>query len=51
LKPAYGSRPVSFQIFLRLRPAAGAMGRMWNMYMIKPMHPAAADPHAGHQMP
>jgi hypothetical protein len=51
LTPAYGSRPVSFQIFLRLRPAPGAMGRMWNMHMIKPMHPAAADPHAGHQMP
>ena len=51
LRPAYGSRPVSFQIFLRLRPAPGAMGRMWNMHMIKPMHPAAADPHAGHQMP
>ena len=51
LKPAYGSRPASFQIFLRLRPAAGATGRMWNMHMIKPMHPGAADPHAGHQMP
>ena len=47
----YGVRPVSLQVFLRLRPAAGAMGRMWNMHMIKPMHPAAADPHAGHQMP
>jgi hypothetical protein len=47
----HGGRPVSFQIFLRLRPAAGAMGRMWNMHMVKPMHPAAVDPHAGHQMP
>jgi hypothetical protein len=50
LKPAYGSRPVSFQVFFRLRPTPGAMGRMWNMHMIKPMHPATADPHAGHQM-
>jgi hypothetical protein len=47
LKQTHGERPVSFQIFLRLRPRAGAMGRMWNMHMIKPMHPAT-DPHAGH---
>ena len=51
LQSSYGLRPVSFQVFLRLRPAAGAMGRMWNMHMIKPMHPAAPDPHAGHHMP
>src|SRR5688572_20893705 len=51
LQSEYGQRPVSFQVFLRLRPAAGAMGRMWNMHMIKPMHSTAADPHAGHQMP
>ena len=54
LHSAYGRRPVSFQIFLRLRPRAGTMGRMWNMHMIKPMHPAGTDPHAGHaghQMP
>jgi hypothetical protein len=50
LKPTHGRRPVSFQVFLRIRPAAGAMGRMWNMHMIKPMHPASVDPHAGHQM-
>jgi hypothetical protein len=50
LKRTHGRRPVSFQMFLRIRPAAGAMGRMWNMHMIKPMHPAAVDPHAGHQM-
>lgn len=51
---AYGRRPVSFQIFLRLRPSPGSMGRMWNMHMIKPMHPGGTDPHAGHaghQMP
>jgi hypothetical protein len=51
LESPYGNRPVSFQVFLRLRPSAGAMGRMWNMHMTRPMHPAAADPHAGHQMP
>jgi hypothetical protein len=51
LQSSYGLRPVSFQVFLRLRPAAGAMGRMWNMHMIKPMHPVALDPHAGHHMP
>lgn len=51
LQSTYGVRPVSLQVFLRLRPAAGAMGRMWNMHMIKPMHPAAPDPHAGHHMP
>ena len=50
LKPTHGRRPVSFQVFLRIRPAAGAMGRMWNMHMIKPMHPASVDPHAGHRM-
>jgi hypothetical protein len=51
LQATHGERPVSFQVFLRLRPAAGPMGRMWNMHMIKPMHPAGADPHAGHHMP
>ncbi|MEO5741717.1 MAG: hypothetical protein ABIS29_14100, partial [Vicinamibacterales bacterium] len=50
LRGTHGERPVSFQVFFRMRPSAGAMGRMWNMHMIKPMHPAAADPHAGHQM-
>jgi hypothetical protein len=51
LTPTYGKRPISFQVFFRLRPAPGTMGRMWNMHMIKPMHPAVTDPHAGHQMP
>ena len=40
LQTSYGVRPVSLQVFVRLRPAAGAMGRMWNMHMIRPMHPA-----------
>lgn len=50
LKATHGQRPVSFQVFLRLRPSAGTMGRMWNMHMIKPMMPASTDPHAGHTM-
>lgn len=33
LRETHGRRPVSLQLFLRLRPAAGAMGRMWNMHM------------------
>jgi hypothetical protein len=51
LTPSHGDRPVSFQVFVRMRPSPGAMGRMWNMHMTKPMHPAVADPHAGHHMP
>ena len=51
LTSTYGERPVAFQVFFRLRPAPGAMGRMWNMHMIKPTHPPVTDPHAGHQMP
>ena len=43
LQSAYSSRPVSFHIYFRLRPPAGAMGRMWNMRMSRPM--------AGHEMP
>ena len=35
VKAAYG-RPVSFQLFLRIRPRPGHMGRMWNMRMAKP---------------
>jgi hypothetical protein len=37
LRPAYGRRPVSFQLFFRLRPPAGSAGRMWNMRMAQPM--------------
>jgi hypothetical protein len=43
LRPLYSPHPVSFHIFFRLRPPAGAMGRMWNMRMSQPL--------AGHQMP
>jgi hypothetical protein len=49
LEITHGERPVSFQLFFRLRPVAGVMGRMWNMHMVRPMIPAA-DPHAGHHM-
>jgi hypothetical protein len=37
LEPVYSSHPVSFHVFFRLRPPAGAMGRMWNMRMSQPM--------------
>jgi hypothetical protein len=37
LRAAYSSHPVSFHVFFRLRPPAGAMGRMWNMRMSQPM--------------
>jgi hypothetical protein len=40
LKAMYGSRPVSFQIFVRVRPPVGPMGRMWNMRMAAPMRHA-----------
>ena len=43
LQPIYTSHPVSFHVFVRLRPPAASMGRMWNMRMSQPM--------AGHQMP
>jgi hypothetical protein len=37
LQATHGAHPVSFQIFFRVRPPAGAMGRMWNMRMANPM--------------
>jgi hypothetical protein len=40
LKATHGAHPVSFQVFLRVRPS-NATGRMWNMIMSQPM--------AGHQ--
>jgi hypothetical protein len=48
LRATHGERPVSFQVFVRLRPRTGGMGRMWNMHMTRPMTMPAADPHAGH---
>jgi len=37
LKATYGDRPVSFHMFLRVRPPVSSMGRMWNMRMTGPM--------------
>ena len=37
LAPTYGSRPVSFKIFFRLRPPASSMGRMQDGTMMQPM--------------
>jgi hypothetical protein len=37
LRPEYSNHPISFHVFFRLRPPAGAMGRMWNMRMSQPM--------------
>jgi hypothetical protein len=45
LKATHGRHPVSFQLFFRLRPPAGAMGRMWNMRMLRPMPTGAAPAH------
>ena len=50
LNASHGDSPVSFQVFLRMRPGPGSAGRMWNMHMIKPMQSPASNPHAGHQM-
>jgi hypothetical protein len=40
LKATHGSHPVSFQLFVRMRPPVGPMGRMWNMRMSAPMRHA-----------
>jgi hypothetical protein len=45
LHDAYSSHPVSFQVFFRLRPPTGGMGRMWNMRMSQP--PADGSPGMG----
>jgi hypothetical protein len=36
LRDAYGSHPISFHVFLRVRPPKSRMGRMWNMRMADP---------------
>lgn len=38
LRATHGNRPLSFRAFLRIRPPASSMGRMWNMHMTRPMH-------------
>lgn len=37
LQPMYTGHPVSFHVYVRVRPPAGSMGRMWNMRMSQPM--------------
>jgi hypothetical protein len=37
LRAEYSDHPVSAHVFLRIRPPAGHMGRMWNMRMAGPM--------------
>ena len=51
LRPAYSSHPVSFHVFFRLRPPAGAMGRMWNMRMSQPMAGHGMTAPMNHPMP
>jgi hypothetical protein len=49
LRPTHGEHPVSFQVYVQIRPRAGAMGRMWNMRMGgSPMIQSGTAP-AGHQ--
>ena len=50
LEQAYGSRPASFHVFMRVRPPA-PMGRMWNMTLTRPMHHGrTTGGHEGHEM-
>jgi hypothetical protein len=51
LQTMYSAHPVSFQLFFRLRPPAGAMGRMWNMRMSQPMAGHDMAMPMDHQMP
>jgi len=37
LRPAYSSHPVSFQVYLLVRPPLSKMGRMWNRRMTQVM--------------
>ena len=41
LRATHGARPISYQIFFRLRLPAGDMGRMWNMVMSRGHQPHA----------
>ena len=36
LRPSHGDHPASVHVFLRVRPPAGHMGRMWNSRMAHP---------------
>jgi hypothetical protein len=46
LIPSYEKRPVSVHVFLRVRPGASGMGRMWNMTMMRPMMMTAPSARA-----
>lgn len=48
LESFYGSRPVSFHLFVRVRPPASTMGRMWNMTMARPMQHGGMGVHQEH---
>jgi hypothetical protein len=48
LRPSHGSHPISLQVFFRLRPLPGSMGRMWNMRMSQPMATTPPMDHAVH---
>ncbi len=48
LKVTHGNRPLSFQVFFRLRLPTGGSGRMWNMRMSQ--SPKMEMNHAGHVM-
>jgi hypothetical protein len=48
LRSTYGSNPLSFHLFFRLRPRLGGMGRMWNMRMSQP---PSGHEHMAHQPP
>jgi hypothetical protein len=37
LTVSHGNHPASFQVYFRIRPPEGKMGRMWNMRMSQPM--------------
>jgi len=51
LQPMYSTHPISFHVFLRLRPPAGSMGRMWNMRISQPIAGHTMGMPMNHEMP
>jgi hypothetical protein len=51
LRSTHGHRPVSAQVFFRLRLPTGPMGRMWNMVMSRGHEMSQPVDHSGHVMP
>jgi hypothetical protein len=43
LAATHSTNPLSAQVFVKIRPRAGSMGRMWNMRMSKPMTAAVHE--------